>query len=235
MAFVCLGRKRSGDIYVPLEIVQLGAVAIRCAEVLLRLTSSRGGEPGRQVFRRDGELWAIESGGKAIQLRDMRGLHYLAALLREPGREIAATDLMNLGRGLPMGPAPSDAALRVARGLCDAGERIDARARAAYRARLAEIEADRAEAERHGDLGRLERASEEREALLAELSAAAGDRRTAAHGERARLAVKKAIGFVLARIAERHPELGAHLAATVHRGHACAYLPDPRTPSEWET
>ena len=27
----------------------------------------------------------------------------------------------------------------------------------------------------------------------------------------------------------------AHLAATIRRGHACAYLPDPRVPNDWET
>jgi len=234
-AFVCLGRKRSGDIYVPGEIGQLGAVAQRCSEVLVRLTPALPAEPGRQVFRRDGELWMIESAGKAIRLRDMRGLQYLAALLREPGREIAATDLVGLGRAAAAGRRPEDPSLRVGRGLGDAGEPIDARARAAYRARLKEIEADHAEAELHGDLGRLERVSEEREALLAELAGAARGRRTAAHDERARVAVTRAIGAALERIAERHPELGAHLAATIRRGHACAYLPDPRVPSDWET
>ena len=49
VAFACLGRKRSGDIYTPQEVAHLGAVANRCSEVLLRLTAGAGGEePGRR-------------------------------------------------------------------------------------------------------------------------------------------------------------------------------------------
>jgi len=36
-------------------------------------------------------------------------------------------------------------------------------------------------------------------------------------------------------IAASHPELGAHLHATVRRGYFCSYVPDPRHPIEWET
>jgi hypothetical protein len=233
--FACLGRKRSGDIYTPQEVAHLGAVANRCSDVLLRLTPEPGVEPGRQVFRRDGEFWTIACAGKEIRLRDMRGLHYLATLLREPGREFPATDLAKFANGIPLGRSLEDPALRVASGLGDAGERLDARARAAYRERLQEIETERTEAERHGDLGRLGRASEEREALLAELVAARGGKRAASHAERARVAVTRAIRSALERISERNPELGAHLSVTIRRGHLCVYVPDPRIPSDWET
>jgi hypothetical protein len=141
-------------------------VANRCSDVLLRLTEppqAVPGQPAGQVFRRDGEFWTISNAGKQIRLRDMRGLHYLATLLREPGREFAATDLVKFSSGLPLTRPGEDPALSVVSGLGDAGEALDARARAAYRERLREIEAERAEAERHGDLGRLGRASEERE------------------------------------------------------------------------
>jgi len=234
VAFACLGRKPSGEPYVPQEIAQLERLASRCFEVLLRLTPARGRESASQVFRRDGELWTIASQGKEIRLRDMRGLHYLAAMLRDPGREFSAADLVGLGRGLAPGRSSEDPGLRVVRGLGDAGERIDARARAAYRERLVEVEAERADAERRGDLARLARASEEREALLMELVAACG-KNAASHDERARLSVTKAIGSALAKVSERHPELGAHLSATIHRGYHCAYVPDPRVSVQWET
>jgi hypothetical protein len=235
MAFVCMGRKRSGDIYTPQEVAHLGAVANRCSEVLLRLSPEPAAETPRQVFHREEDFWTIASAGKEIRLRDMRGLRYLATLLREPGRQFAATALVSLANGTPIEPSHQDPALSVVSGLGGAGERLDARARSAYRQRLHEIEAERAEAERHGDLGRLERASEEREALLAELVAAARGRRAASHAERARVLVTKAIGSALERISERHPELGAHLSATIRRGYLCVYVPDPRIPSDWET
>jgi hypothetical protein len=238
VAFSCLGPKRSGDIYTPEEIAQLGAVSERCAEVLLRLADARGalgGEPSRQVFRRDGELWTIASGGKEIRLRDMRGLHYLAALLREPGREFRASDLVAIGSH-PSAPAPAgaDPSLAVVPGLGDAGALIDPQARAAYRARLRALDQEQAEAERNADLAQLGLLSAEREALLSELEGAARRRRAASHSERARVAVTKAIKAALDKIAERHPELGAHLSATIRRGYVCAYVPDPRSRVEWE-
>jgi hypothetical protein len=238
LAFTCLGPKRSGDIYTPEEIARLGGVSGRCSEVLLRLADARdavGGEPGRQVFRRDGELWTIASGGKAIRLRDMRGLHYLAALLREPGREFDASDLVGIGSSaLSPAHAGGDPSLAVVKGLPDAGAPIDAKARAAYRERLRALGEEQAEAERNADLGRLGRLSAEREALLSELEGAARGRRAASHSDHARVAVTKAIKAALEKIAERHPELGAHLSATIRRGYACAYVPDPRGAVEWE-
>jgi hypothetical protein len=47
--------------------------------------------------------------------------------------------------------------------------------------------------------------------------------------------VLKAIKVALEKISERHPELGAHLSATIRGGYACAYVPDPRVAIEWET
>jgi hypothetical protein len=238
VALTCLGPKRSGDIYTPEEIAQLDAVSRRCSEVLLRLADARdagGSEPSRQVFRRDGELWTIASGGKEIRLRDMRGLHYLAALLREPGREFLASDLAGIGSH-PSSPAhpEADPSLAVVPELGDAGAPIDAQARAAYRARLRALDEEQAEAERNADLGQLGLLSAEREALLAELQGAARGRRAASHSERARVAVTKAIKAALEKIAERHPELGAHLSATIRRGYACAYVPDPRIRVDWK-
>jgi hypothetical protein len=52
--------------------------------------------------------------------------------------------------------------------------------------------------------------------------------------EHARIAVTKGIKAALVRITAAHPELGAHLSATVRRGYRCRYLPDPRRPIRWE-
>src|SRR4051794_2455338 len=48
----------------------------------------------KQVFRRQGDYWTIMFDGDVIRLRDTKGLRYLAALLRRPGRQIAATDVV---------------------------------------------------------------------------------------------------------------------------------------------
>jgi hypothetical protein len=231
LAFACLGRKRSGDIYTREESSQLGALAVRCAEVL-RPGTAESGAPGH-LFRREGDLWTIASSGKEIRLRDMRGLHYLATLLREPGREFHVNDLVAPGRSRPPAGA-EDPDLVVARGLGDAGERLDARARAAYRARLLELDEELAEAERRSDLGGTLRARAEREALVEELSAATRSPRAGSHAERARVAVTKAIGAAIERIRASHPELGAHLSETIRRGYFCSYAPEPTSGIEWE-
>ena len=232
LAFACLGGKRSGDIYTPEETLRLAAVAARCGELARPPEGARGARV--QVFRREGELWTISSHGKQIHLRDMRGLNYLAVLLREPGREFAAIELVHAASGPATSASAPVAELRIARRLGDAGPVLDLQARAEYRARVAALEEELEDAERCADLGRLERASAEREALLAELESTSRGARPGSDAERARVAVTKAIKAALEKIAEAHPELGAHLAATIRRGYTCAYEPDPRALVEWE-
>jgi class 3 adenylate cyclase len=196
------------------------------------------------LFRREGDVWRIAYAAREVQLRDQRGLTYLAELLRHPGKEIHSLDLVRAAGGaggVPLAAAAAAAgdtegSLSLARGLGGAGEALDARARAAYRARLAELDEDLAEAERHHDLGRLEGLQEEREALLAELAGAArgAGGSVGSDAERARIAVTKGLKAAQDRIAASHPELAAHLAATLRRGTFCSYTPDPGRPVEWE-
>ena len=68
----------------------------------------------RQMIRREGEYWTIEFGGAVCRLRDGRGLHHLAYLLRHPGEEVSALVLArsgNLPREASVGArvAPHDA------------------------------------------------------------------------------------------------------------------------------
>jgi class 3 adenylate cyclase len=197
------------------------------------------------LFLREGDVWRVAWAGREVQLRDQRGLAYLAELLRHPGKEIHSLDLVRTGgvAGVPLGSAAAaaaareaDGALSIARGLGGAGEALDAKARAAYRARLTELDADLAEAERHHDLGRMEALGEEREVLVAELAGAArgAGASVASDAERARVAVTKGLKSAQERIAAAHPELAAHLAATLRRGTFCCYQPDPGHPVEWE-
>ena len=74
-------------------------------------------------------------------------------------------------------------------------------------------------------------AQEELGTLSGHLASALGlggrDRRFGAAAERARLTVTKAIRDSLRRIADRHPALGAHLAASIRTGTYCSYDPPP--------
>ena len=122
--------------------------------------------------------------------------------------------------------------------LGDAGELLDARAKAAYKARLDELAA---ELEGCGALRRpAPRCGGGRGAglLVGELARAVGlggpDRRAASHAERARLNVTRAIRAALANLAYASPALGRHLAATIRTGRYCSYTHNPRAPITWE-
>jgi hypothetical protein len=121
--------------------------------------------------------------------------------------------------------------------LRDMGAVLDARAKEAYRRRLAEIEEDIEEASAMGDPERAARAELEREFLVRELSRAVGlggrDRRGGSASERARASVTRALRQALARIREHDPLLGEHLDRSVSTGTYCAYKPDPRAPVVW--
>jgi len=197
-------------------------------------TGKETAQDGGHVFRREGDYWTITYAGTTVRLRDTRGLYYLAQLLHAPGRELHATDLVAVSGGLGNGTRLAGE-LRLAPGLGDPGSPLDARARAAYRQRLAELREELQDAEELNDLGRLERARVEIAALRTELAAAKRRHGTVSHAERARLTVTKGIKAALARIARSHCTLAAHLAATVRRGYFCRYVPDPRHPITWMT
>ena len=177
------------------------------------------------VFRREGDYWSLQFEGRTVRVRDLKGMHYLARLLAHPGQEFHALDLV---AAESVGGAPSDE--RMALG--DAGELLDARAKSAYRRRLAEIEDDIEQARALDDTEREAQADAERDFLIRELSRAVGlggrDRRASSASERARVGVTRAIRYAMARIGEHHPLLGEHLNLAIRTGTYCGYLPDPR-------
>lgn len=195
-------------------------------------TTAEAREPGDlsaphpNVFCREGDYWSVAFGGRVVRLRDLKGLHYLARLLADPGREFHVVDLVAVETGQAV-PA-----------LRDMGAVLDARAKEAYRRRLGEIEEDIDEAEALGDPERGARAGLEREFLVRELSRAVGlggrDRCAGSTSERARASVTRALRQALARIREHDPLLGQHLDRAVSTGTYCAYKPDPRAPpTDW--
>lgn len=208
------------------QLTNLGvASSFEGAQRPFAVTSARS--DANNVFRLEGDTWALTFAGRTVRIRDRKGVRYIARLLEEPQREIPALDLCG-AEGAAGGEAPGDS-----------GPLLDAKAKAAYRRRLDEIDADIREAEEHGDRGRESRAKEERDLLARELSRAFGlggrERPSAGSAsERARVSVTRAIRQVLLRIAEHHPALGAHLDHTIATGTYCAYAPDPKDPIAWK-
>jgi hypothetical protein len=181
------------------------------------------------VFRREGDYWSVVFEEKTVRLRDLKGLHYLARLFANPGREFHVLDLV-AGENVE----PGNARVAAEPGLM----LLDAQAKNAYRRRLAEIEQDMDEARAIGDAGRVAQAETEREFLLRELSRAVGlggrDRQAGSTSERARASVTRAVRQAMARIREHHPPLAEHLKRAIRTGTYCAYLPDSRVPVIWE-
>ena len=192
---------------------------------------------GVNVFRREGDYWSVIFDGHTVRVRDLKGMRYLARLLADPGREYHVLDLVaaETGHGAQVDSSHVADLPRSAFG--DAGEILDARAKDAYRRRLAEIEDDIDQAHAIGDAERAAQADAERDFLVAELARAFGlggrDRRAASASERARAGVTRAVRHAIARIGEHHPQLGEHLNRTIRTGTYCAYHPDPRAPAGW--
>jgi tetratricopeptide (TPR) repeat protein len=189
------------------------------------------------VFHREGDYWSVIFDGHTVHVRDLKGMRHLARLLADPNREYHVLDLV---------AAETDRAAQANRSqpvdlprslLGDAGEMLDARAKDAYRRRLAEIDDDIEQARAIGDAERAAQADTERDFLVRELARAFGlggrKRRAASASERARAGVTRAIRQAIARIGEHHPQLGEHLTRTIRTGTYCSYAPDPGTPAEW--
>ena len=201
--------------------------------------AAAGGPPvAGYLFRREGEYWAIGFEGVVVRLRDAKGLGHLARLLAHPGREFHAVEWR--GPAASQDPGRRRGAWGVGVGWASLGCGpiwampgcwLDATAKAAYRARLVELGAEVEAAEANNDPARATRARAEREFLVAELARAVGlggrDRRAAAHAERARLNVTRAIRAAMANLARANPALGRHLAVTIRTGRYCAYTPTP--------
>jgi hypothetical protein len=170
---------------------------------------------GEAVFRREGEYWTVAFDGVVSRLKDSKGLRDIAALLAQPGREIAALDL-----------ASPDAMTFKAQG--DTGEVLDDRARAAYKARIAELQAEIDDAD--ADSSTRERAREELDALADQLAGAYGlggrARKAGDPAERARKAVTERIRDASAKLARGNPALGRHLKASLRTGTFCIYAPE---------
>jgi len=173
-------------------------------------------------FQQEGDFWTLSFAGTVVRLRDAKGLHYLAHLLRHPEREFHVVDLV--------------AAARVATG-GDTGAVLDPSAKSAYRTRLAELRDEIEEADRFNDLGRATRLRGEMSAIAQQLQSAVGvggrDRRPGSQAERARLAVTQCVKASLKKIRQAHPALGHYLGTTIRTGYYCAYQPAPRERGDW--
>ena len=208
-----LGRRSAAVAHLTAAVAQCDRLAAaawsrRSSEALARLRAGSA-EP---VVERDGGTWRLAYRGRVEHLPDVKGLRDLSVLIAAPGQDVHVFTL--LGRDVPA--TGSDPVL-------------DDKAKARYRSRLGELDGEIDEAVRFHDTHRAERLHAEREALVAELTTAAGlggrDRRLGDETERARKTVGARIRDALRRVDSLDPELAAHLRSTVSIGTVCRYAP----------
>ncbi len=178
-------------------------------------------EPASATVARLGDTWAWSWAGTTVHVKHAKGVADLALLLDRGGREVHVRELEGV-TDLPAGRAPQPV--------------LDETAVQQYRQRLADLEDDLDEADRHGDSGRAARLTEERDALVDELTRAFGlggrVRRVGSDpDERLRKAVSARVKASIDRLDELHPALGRHLRASVRTGFWCSYQPEQ--PTSW--
>jgi tetratricopeptide (TPR) repeat protein len=182
------------------------------------------------IFRREGRTWTIVYDGTTCRVKDANGLRFVARLLRHPGLELHALDLVAEAAG-----DGGDPPLRHALG--DAGELLDRQACTAYRQRLDDLRQRLAEAKAAGAEEAGTRLEDEIEFLTRELSRAVGlgnrVRRAGSAAERARLNVTRAIKAAEQTLAGLNSSLGRHLRTTIRTGTFCVYRPDPARSVAW--
>lgn len=136
-----------------------------------------------------------------------------------------------------MGRAPDGTAGIDRRRLGDAGELLDARSRATYRHRVAELRDAVEDALAAEEDDRASRLQAELDLLVAELARAFGlggrERRASAAVERARLNVTRALRSALVNLTGALPGPGAVLDRRVRTGLFCSYQPHPDDEIVW--
>jgi hypothetical protein len=168
---------------------------------------------------RAGRDWRLALGDRSVLVENSIGMLHLAVLIANPRQEIPAADLAAGLAGLSGAAVDTEAAQPL----------LDHEAIAEYRHRLKRLDAEISQLEPGSDSGRAARARAERDWLVSQLAGAAGfggrTRSFPAQGERARVAVGKAIRRAVGRITQADPVIGEHLRQTVHTGVRCSYWP----------
>ena len=184
------------------------------------------------TLAREERGWVVACGDVRARIADTKGLRYLAELLRSPGVERHALDLVDRVEGVA---AAGDGVHR--RHLGDAGELVDGRARTSYRHRIEALRSDIDDALAAGADERAQALQEELDQLVGQLAEAFGlggrSRRASSASERARLNVTRALRAAAARLTEAVPEAGTTLDRRLRTGLYCAYEPDEGDDVRW--
>lgn len=177
---------------------------------------------------RSGDYWTAEFLGRALHLHHTKGLRDLARLLSRPNEDCHVLELIEEQAAREASPPRAAAAQQDGLAIRSPSawhEPIDARARAAYRARYAELRSALEEAEERSDLGQVERFRCELSSLTDELRQRT--RVPSSEIERARKAVYNRVRAAIQHIGQHDRALCGYLQLTVKTGTVCCYRPIP--------
>jgi hypothetical protein len=169
------------------------------------------------ICERSGRKWRLQLGDASILVEDSIGMLHLAVLIANPRQDIAASDLV---AGLAtLGARDGGAGQPV----------LDPQAVSEYRSRLRELDERLEQFPASDDPEQASHLRDERDWLVGQLASATGlngrARAFPDQGERARVAVGKAIRRAIARIAVADERIGGHLQHSVRTGARCSYWP----------
>lgn len=157
------------------------------------------------TFKQSGDYWEIQFGTDQLRLKDLRGLAYIAHLLRNPGREFHARQMVALFE------------------THEASDRMATQ-------QLIDLHEELTDAEAGNDLGR----AAQLRARIDELGALWNTSSEAQVNERARISVTKRISIAMKRMSAHCPGLVRYLEATIKTGNFCGYRPDPARVVRWQ-
>ena len=187
------------------------------------------------VFRQSGDMWEIAyTDGKGFHLHDLKGLHYIAYLLDNPGKEVSALDLE---KSHPDSPDDTQAMQISAAQLDENGlatsstdDRqpvMDAKYEQDIRAKLEGLDEERDRMTVLENYVRVAEIEDKKDEIIRQLQSAKGlhgkSRIFANQNERCRKRVTEAIRTSLVKLRTNHKELGEHLDASIKTGGYCSY------------
>jgi Sigma-54 interaction domain len=188
------------------------------------------------AFRKTGDYWQITYEGRTFLLRDAKGLHYIAHLIRHHGTQFTAFQLTVIVN--PVAPEVSGRPdldfdeYEVNSDLGRADFNLDAKALKQYQAELKRLYDDRELAKQRNDSARIKEVEEDIHAIRKELGLGGRGRKLIDTAERARRAVFGSYDRALNKILEYDRNLYQHLHNSITTGQYLVY--DPEKVLDWE-
>ena len=167
-------------------------------------------------FIRKGQFWNLNYEGNQTFLRDSKGLHNIAQLIKQVNERIFCVELMG-------GQIYESSAIKA----------FDQKAKLTYHKKLRDIQEDIEEAERLSNSTQLEKLYKEYDDLVVYLTRSMGlgqkARKINNSIDKARSAVTWRIRNVIKKMEKEHEALARHLKNSIKTGTFCSYMPEKLT------